>query len=246
MQLQHLIFAACLSLHCIRGLAQEIPVADWSDTLSSLFTNEQASTFAGVLRADEVVRWKFVQAHQSASPAGVLIFISPNATALPQPGWYQLLRDSNLHWIAAENFGNDKRTAQRVLAAIMGLRRLEREFELDRKRIYIGGMSGGGRAASTAIITFPRLFSGALYIVGADPLTRDAPAQLPDIRENRYVFITGTRDFNRGEMRAIYRNYVESGVENALLMDLRKFGHEYPNVEQLKHALDFLDGETAR
>lgn len=227
-------------------LAQESQVADWSDTLSSLFTSEQASTFAGVLPANEVVRWKFVQAHPGHSLAGALVFISPNATALPQPGWHQLLRDSNLHWIAAENFGNDKPTAQRVLAAIMGLRRLEREFELDRKRIYIGGMSGGGRAASTAITTFPQLFSGALYIVGADSLNRDATAQLPGIRENRYVFITGTRDFNRGEMRAIYRSYVESGVENALLMDMRKFGHAYPNVEQLKRALDFLDGETPR
>lgn len=217
-----------------------------SETLNSLFTSEQASTFADVLPADELVHWKFVQAHPDASPAGVLIFISPDATALPQPDWYTILRDSNLHWIAAENFGNDKPTARRVLAAIMGLRRLEREFELDRKRIYIGGMSGGGRAASTAITTFPQLFSGALYIVGADALKRDALTRFPDIAAHRYVFITGTRDFNRREMRAIYRNYVDNGAANALLMDLRKFGHQYPDAQQLKRALDFLDGETRR
>jgi predicted esterase len=217
-----------------------------SESLNSLFGSEEASRFADVLPVDERVHWKFVQANPGDSPAGVLVFISPDATALPQPDWHPLLRDSNLHWIAAENFGNDKPTARRVLAAIMGLRRLEREFELDRKRIYIGGMSGGGRAASTAITTFPHLFSGALYIVGADAFKRDALTQFPDIRANRYVFITGTRDFNRGEMRAIYRKYVESGAKNALLMDLRKFGHEYPNAEQLKRALDFLDGQTAR
>lgn len=206
---------------------------DLSGTLGSLFPSQQAATFTDVLPATELVHWKFVPAPAAESPAGLLVFISPNAAALPQPGWLAVLRDKNLHWLAAENFGNDKPTARRVLAAIMGMRRVEHDFELDRKRIYIGGMSGGGRAASTAITTFPQLFSGALYIVGADHWMDDAYARMPNIRANRYVFITGRRDFNRREMKRIYRSYVESGAENAFLMDLRGFGHQYPDADQL-------------
>ena len=241
-----LLLAACIATQCPDCLAREHAVTQLSGTLESLFASEQAASFKDVLPADERVQWAFIEAEPAESPSGVLLFISPNATALPQPDWHTILRERNLHWIAAENFGNEKPTAQRVLVAIMGLRRLELDHTLDRKRIYIGGMSGGGRAASTAITSFPQLFSGALYIVGADTWKRDAHVQLPSIREKRYVFITGRRDFNRSEMRGVYRDYIENGVQNALLMDLRGFGHQYPGAEQLNRALEFLDGEETR
>jgi predicted esterase len=217
---------------------------DFAGTLDTLFATDQAAAFKEIMPADAVVRWKFVQAPEKKSPSGLLIFISPNASALPQPTWHPMLRARNLHWIAAEDFGNERPTARRVLAAIMGLRLVEQKFDLDRKRIYIGGMSGGGRAASTAISMFPQLFSGALYIVGADPWTNDAQSPLPRFRANRYVFLTGRRDFNRSEMKTIYRQYIDNGANNSLLMDLRNFGHQYPDAGQLDRALTFLDGEA--
>jgi predicted esterase len=226
------------------SFANEYRVTDFSGTLDTLFAADQAAAFSEIMPADAVVRWNFVPAQPTSSPSGILVFISPNASALPQPTWHAVLRARNLHWIAAEDFGNEKPTARRVLAAIMGLRLVEQKFDLDRKRSYIGGMSGGGRAASTAISTFPQFFSGALYIVGADPWTNNAQSPLPRFRANRYVFLTGRRDFNRNEMKAIYRQYIDNGARNTLLMDLRNFGHQYPDAGQLDRALTFLDAEA--
>lgn len=229
------------AIACDISFASEDSASDYADTLNSLF-QDQAVSFGGTLPGDEVVRWKFIPA--PSARAGLFVFISPTPSGLPPPNWRETLSARNLHWIAAENFGNEKPTAQRVLTAVMGLRVVEREFDLDRKRIYIGGMSGGGRAASTAITTFPQLFSGALYIVGADPWTDDAQRHLPQIQAKRYVFLTGRQDFNRDEMKSVYRRYVTGGAKNVLLMDLRHFGHQYPSSKQLDQALAFLDGDS--
>jgi predicted esterase len=236
------LLAAWLAAQCDIALANEYSTIEYASTLNALLPKDQAAGFSEVLSADEVVRWKFVPANEPLAAAGLLVFISPDASGAPQPHWREVLSARNLHWIAAENFGNEKPTAQRVLAAIMAVTLAQREFNLNRKRIYIGGMSGGGRAASTAITTFPQLFAGALYIVGADYPSDGARARLPQIAANRYVFLTGRRDFNRDEMKMIHRRYVADGATHTLLMDLRHFGHQYPNAREFNRALEFLDG----
>lgn len=102
-------------------------------------------------------------------------------------------------------------------------------------------MSGSARIASQIITRFPQRFSGALYIVGANFWTSAEEPLKPRIAANRYVFVTGSRDFNQRDMRRAYSKYQRAGVTQALLMDLPGLGHEYPNAEQLGQAIDFLD-----
>ena len=45
--------------------------------------------------------------------------------------------------------------AQRILAAIMGVELVGKVANVDPKRVYIAGMSGGGRIASQTITRFP-------------------------------------------------------------------------------------------
>ena len=112
---------------------------------------------------------------------------------------------------------------------------------IDAKRIYVGGMSGGGRVASTLITRFPQHFRGALYIVGADFWTSAEEPLKPRIVANRYVFVTGNRDFNQREMRRVFAKYQAAGVTQVSLMDLPGFGHEYPDAAHLGEAVAFLD-----
>ena len=77
--------------------------------------------------------------------------------------------------------------------------------------------------------------------MGADFWTSAEEKYLPGIVANRYVFITGARDFNRRDMKRVFAKYQAAGVKHASLMDLPGFGHEYPNAEQLAQAIDFLD-----
>jgi hypothetical protein len=171
-----------------------------------------------------------------------MVFVSPTNSGKPPKGWLELLQQRRLSWVAADGFGNREPSAQRVLVAVMGLSLAQRAGAVDRKRIYIGGMSGGGRIASMTAPRFPQMFSGGLYIVGAN-FWMPVDAKLKQLAaQNRYVFITGNEDFNHLDMKSVYSRYRKNGLDASLLMDISGYGHEYPDIEQLGQAIDFLDG----
>jgi predicted esterase len=225
------------SSHCI---AQDAQTVERTTTLDALFPADEAKALSATLDSSKPLRYR-IRMPQNAAPNGVLVFVKPiDSGELPE-GWAAQLDRHNLVWIAAEDFGNEHPRAQRILAAIAGLKLIEGTQAIDTKRVYIGGMSGGGRIASQIITRFPRRFGGALYIVGADFWTSAEEPLKRGIAANRYVFVTGSRDFNHRDMRRVYEKYQAAGVAQVLLMDLPAFGHEYPNAEQLGVGLDFLD-----
>jgi hypothetical protein len=61
------------------------------------------------------------------------------------------------------------------------------------------------------------------------------------VLNNKYVFVTGTRDFNLNETRIVYRKYLKAGAENSLLEIENGMGHSLPNANTLTTALEFLD-----
>ncbi len=222
------------------AIAQEPATVELTTTLAALFPAEEAKALADTIPADKLLRYR-ARLPKNAAPGGVLVFVKPIDSGELPANWAAALDRQNLIWIAADDFGNEHPRAQRILAAIAGLKLIESTTAIDVKRVYVAGMSGGGRIASQIITRFPRRFSGALYIVGADFWTEAEEPLRPRIAANRYVFVTGTRDFNRRDMRRVYSKYQAAGVTQVLLMDLPEFGHEYPNAEQLGQAIDFLD-----
>jgi poly(3-hydroxybutyrate) depolymerase len=170
----------------------------------------------------------------------VVVFVSPNASAAPQADWIEVLERNNLIWVAAQDFGNTELTAKRIVATIMGLTMVRQNFQIDNTRIYVAGMSGGGRVAGKVATMFPQLFTGAMYFAGVDFWTAAEKPLLERIAKNRYVFLTGEDDFNRRETRRVYKKYLRAGVSQVLLMDLPSFGHQYPNGEQFNQAVMFL------
>jgi predicted esterase len=214
-----------------------------SGSLRSLLPAEQAHRMSEIQPLDAELRWR-VRVPPTGGTNGVLVFVNPNASAEPQQGWGAVLDARKLIWVSAVGLGNDKPSAQRVLAALLGLALVQKEYSVDSARIYIAGMSGGGRIASKTITKFPHLFTGAIYIVGVDYWTRAEDPLREGIAANRYVFLTGENDFNRRETRLVYRKYERAGVEGVLLMDLPKFGHEYPNARELDRAIRFLDSSN--
>jgi predicted esterase len=212
-----------------------------SATLASLFSAQQAEGFSGTLAIDENVQWRIYTPRKQVDTAGIIVFVSPSPSGDPQQTWIDILDRKNLIWVSAIDYGNSQPTAQRILTAIMGLTYVRQHYRSDSKRIYIAGMSGGGRVASKTITMFPRLFTGALYIVGVDFWSKSEQSKLEHVKNNRYVFLTGHKDFNRRQTERIYKKYKKAGVEQALLMDLPGFGHEYPDATQFEQAIKFLD-----
>jgi len=241
------LIGIAIGLLCCANAFGASTLMERSASAASLFPADRAEQFATILPVDQIVRWQILapeidQASGDAAALGTMIFVSPTHSGMPSKEWIEVLERRNLIYVAADEFGNSKPTAQRLLAALMGLALVQRDFRIDAKRIYIAGMSGGGRVASQAITRFPHLFSGALYIVGVDFWTDREQALIPDIISKRYVFLTGSKDFNRRDTKRVYEKYRSAGAGTVLLMDLPGYGHENPNSAQLDQALQFLDG----
>jgi poly(3-hydroxybutyrate) depolymerase len=208
-------------------------------TLGDLFDVAETRELSRTLPADRAVTFR-LRIPNGAGTCGVMVFVKPDDSGAFRGEWAPLFDEHRLMWISADGFGNDKPSAQRVLVAMMAVKLAARSVEIDPSRVYIGGMSGGGRVASQTITRFPQRFSGALYIVGADFHLPEEPLRARVI-SRRYVFITGSRDFNHREMRRVFERYQRAGASASKLLDLPRFGHEYPDAAALGDALDFLD-----
>jgi predicted esterase len=207
-------------------------------SIAQLLPPEQAKSFDAVLDRNQQISWTVFEPGDAPGPHGVVVFVSARDSGKPPKQWIATLQRQNLLWIGADHFDNTKPSAQRILAAILGLALAQRDYQVDATRVYIAGMSGGGRVASKTMTTSPRLFTGAIYFSGADFSISDAVA----LAAKRFVFVTGASDFNRREMKQVYRQYRDAGIEDAMLMDLPRLGHELPKAEDFETAIRYLDG----
>lgn len=209
-------------------------------TTAELFGAEQAAKLAHTLPVDQRVNFHVRIPDGADSPSGVVVFVKPTDSGTFPENWSRVFDARNLVWISPDGFGNEKLTRERMLAAIMAAELAGKVARVNAERIYLAGMSGGGRVASRTITHAPQLFAGAIYIVGADLPDESIP---PLALERRYVFITGPGDFNRREMRRVFSRYGRAGAARAKLMDLPHLGHEYPSADDLDVALEFLDAK---
>jgi hypothetical protein len=69
----------------------------------------------------------------------------------------------------------------------------------------------------------------------------DVIRDMDRVLNNRYVFVTGSRDFNLNETRMVYNKYLKAGAKNSLLEVESGMSHELPSAKTLATALDFLD-----
>jgi hypothetical protein len=226
-------------LACATAFAAS-PTTERVTTLAELFSGSEAAALSRTLPADRGVRFR-VRLPAGESGAGILVYVSPSDSGELPEQWKSVLEEKRLTWIAADGYGNSRPTAERMLVAVMALKLARQLHATDEKRQYVAGVSGGGRVASRTITNFPQLFTGALFIVGADYFMPEDAGQRTLLASRRMVFVTGSRDFNHREMREVRNRYQQSGIAGILWIDDPGFGHELASTAQLLRAVGFLD-----
>ena len=156
-------------------------------------------------------------------------------------GWQPVFDEQNLIFMSANQSGNRTPTKRRITFAALAPYVLSGRYEIDPGRVYVSGFSGGGKAASIAAISFANLFRGAIYICGAEFWDSVSPTLFSTAKSNRYVFLTGGRDFNRTLTGHIYAEYERAGMVNINLLSIPSMGHDTPNREHFEEAIRFLD-----
>jgi predicted peptidase len=200
--------------------------------------------FEGSIDPDADVKWQLYvpSTYNPAQPAGLMVYVSPTRSGTIPPLWKAVMADKNMIWIAADRSGNSVKSARRASFSILATVLAKREYTIDPERIYVSGFSGGGRVASLIAPQVARTFRGAIYICGVDFWGDKAPPLMEQAKTNRYVFVTGSEDFNRRETRRLFGAYKKAGMENIKLIDIAHMGHSNPDARNFAAAIDYLDG----
>jgi predicted esterase len=217
-----------------------------TSTLAELASEAAAAQVESVLPPHENIEWQMYvpPTYDRGTPAGLLVYVSPTQSGEIPRSWSAVLDRHNVIWIAANRSGNDENVARRILLALLAPTAARKHYAIDAERIYISGLSGGGKTASMIAADQAQLFRGAIYNCGVEVWDSDEPLQLDQMRQNRYVFVTGTYDQALEPTKRAYRVYRKAGVENSKLMVIRHMTHRNPDSYEFEEALQYLDARN--
>jgi poly(3-hydroxybutyrate) depolymerase len=106
-------------------------------------------------------------------PFGLLVFVNPGGhgslKGYERLGWKEIIDKHELIWIGPNKVGNDRLVRPRMGLTIDAAVNAQKTFKIDPNRVYVCGVSGGGRVASMLGVGFPDVFRGGFYIIGCRP-----------------------------------------------------------------------------
>lgn len=195
--------------------------------------------------------------YKRQTPYGLFVFINSSDKGGAPSGWLPALKQRRMIYVGPNNAGNDRDpVTRRAALALDAVYNLSQQYWIDPARVYISGNSGGGRAASWVAITWPDVFAGAQYHIGANayrtvsaggmPMPASMPLPPPALfaqakLNHRYAFITGDKDMNRAQMEAIAKGMLQDGFRYVSYFQIPGHGHEAPSAEWFAKGLDALD-----
>ena len=197
--------------------------------------------------------------YSHSTPHGLFIWISAGDSPSVPREWEPVLAARKLIVIGAFKSGNPRNLFDRVRLAVDANYNLRARFNIDGRRVFVSGFSGGARVASMLGVCWADMFSGTMPFMGVNFYT-DLPAEpgktfglsyLPDEdvlaiakRACRYVLVTGERDFNRVNSKSAYENgFRKEGFKQVNYLEIPKQTHALPTAKWLEAGLRLLDGE---
>lgn len=194
--------------------------------------------------------------YRPEEPHGLFIWIPAGESPAIPKEWEAVLAKEKLIFIGARDSGNPRSIFDRFRLAVDANHNVRQAYAIDGRRVYVAGFSGGGRVASVVGVCWGEMFSGTLCFMGAnfytDVATEDGKIYglnyLPDDevlalakKYCRYALITGEKDFNRANTRAVAKAFEAEGFSRSRLFEAPGAGHQMPAAEWLEKALAWLD-----
>jgi len=206
-----------------------------------LLGEEEASRYEKILSPGKRITWEvYLPDNESKDPPGVFVYVSPRNHGRIDTNWRAVMDKYNLIWIGANRASNRMPVTRRMVYALLALKALEKDHLIDASRITVSGLSGGGRVASMLASQYPEVFTGAIYICGVNFWGESLDIRIDRLVQNRFVFLTGSKDFNLIETQGVYHDYLNAGAVHSKLMVIPGMSHEHPDAKNLSEALDFI------
>jgi len=231
--------------HVLRRMQQELP----------------PGSAAGLdYRIDQEKYSVYVPSDYSGDAAyGLVVWVSSGEKGDMPEGWSALMDKHKLIWIGAHRSGNEHNLyGRRMPLALDAVFNMTKKYNIDPNRVYVCGDSGGGRVASILAMHYAEVFSGGVFIVGAEywepvPVTGRPghmwkPMPKPQSRylaiarsRGRYVLLTGDHDANRAQTWDFYEKGYKRKLRHVLYIQVPSMGHETPPAQWYEKAIVFLD-----
>lgn len=195
--------------------------------------------------------------YRKSEPHGLLIWVSAGDNVSLPKDWEAVLDDKKLIVIGARNSGNNREVFDRMRLALDANDNLRNLYNVDDRRVYVSGFSGGSRVASMLAVTYADMFTGALCFMGVnfyEPTFDKAKKEVFQARyipndeilayakqECRYVLVTGEKDFNLINTQAVFDGFQGAGFKAVEMLNIPGQGHQPPAASWLKKGIEFLD-----
>lgn len=205
---------------------------------------------------DERMRIRLPRSQTTDVLPGILVWISPTPNGQIPRIFHDACDELNLIAIGVDNNGNTRELTNRLQNHLDSIATVQAHYRTDTRRVYVTGMSGGGRCSSILQLAFPDIFMGCVPIVGLDSyhrtptgaegkywperLAKPAARWFRLLKDRRIAAITGTMDFNAPEMRTRSQQMKADKI-NIRLDIIEGMGHTMPSSEQFLDALRWVD-----
>jgi len=217
-------------------------------TLLELLGPEGAASLKGVIETDEKLKWKIYvpKTYTPTKPVGVMVFVTySNNWGGSTRKYNPVLDDKNVIWAGLIGAGDNKPLNARMMRALLTPTFLARDYVLDPERMFIGGTSDGSQVATILATSKPQMFKGGLFINGGIAWKDKEPAAIDQVRQNRYVFISGTNNPAHKSVQSTALAYKEAGIENTKLIVMPNVGRKAPTANYIESALEYLDASES-
>ena len=201
------------------------------------------------------------EGYDGSKPYGLMVYIDPGGKGrVPRPGWRNVLDEHKLIWVAPHGIGNERHVIQRIAIALDAAHNMQQRYAIDSQRVYITGLSGGGRCASWLGLLYPDVFDGMLPMCGVDYFTRlkvpgrtntywrqKFPRPRPGkllvrmLKRSRHVLLTGSEDGNRLQTKATAEKMKDQRFEHVTYLEVPGMGHTWPPADWFEKAVRALD-----
>lgn len=234
--------------------AKSPPQSDSEQVRLRLHAAEQAPAYDVSKETFEILVPK---GYQPSVAHGLFIWIAAGNDVKVPADWDAALAEKKLIFIGSRNSGNKRDIFDRIRMAVDANANLRELCNVDGRRVYVSGFSGGSRVASMVGVAFGEMFSGAACFMGVNFYTDTTGPDgktyglnyLPDDevlalakKFCRYALVTGEKDFNRpNTLGALETGFKKEGFANAKVFDIPGQGHSLPSADWLRKALDYLD-----
>ncbi|HZW05840.1 MAG TPA: hypothetical protein VFF65_01855 [Phycisphaerales bacterium] len=193
-------------------------------------------------------------AYDPRTPAGLLVYINAAPDGKPPGVLFKALDELGIACVGIENAGNDRPVVDRFQLVFDAVFAASERVHVDPRRVYLSGISGGGRCASRLQCCFPDYFTGAAPIVGLStyfnvplgggkhsPAGFDRPntARFAQLRTRRLGVLTGPADFNYAEIVAAAKGMKGDGLQVRVFE--HEMGHQLPTAEWFLETLRWVD-----